>query len=226
MKLINRGVVVIKPRQPFLDWINRDSTSSSPVSMELLEQDRTAILVPELDSIQAVLDYVEALKPMLFEMELESWNGDPATWPQDRTPELFDAWLELEVHSMVWDAVGGPVVKEDDEMGATLTGTWDVVSSPDFDDDYLHMDTAPYVTLHADDAGVNGKFHVGLIAGSLLGFLEGDRVLFSFEGMDEMDPVNGAGTITLQGERLIFQLLFHYGDLFTFECVPQRQVEE
>jgi hypothetical protein len=26
-----------------------------------------------------------------------------------------------------------------------FTGTWDVVSSPDFDDDYLRMEVAPHV---------------------------------------------------------------------------------
>jgi hypothetical protein len=36
--------------------------------------------------------------------------------------------------------------------------------------------------------------------------------------MDEMEPVNGAGSITLQDGRLIFQLLFHLGDEFIFEC--------
>jgi len=36
--------------------------------------------------------------------------------------------------------------------------------------------------------------------------------------MDKMDPVNGAGTMMPQGERLAFKLLFHFGDEFTFEC--------
>ncbi len=46
-----------------------------------------------------------------------------------------------------------------------------------------------------------------------------DCFLFSFEAVDEMDPVSGAGTMMLRGERLGFSLLFHFGDEFTFECV-------
>ena len=47
--------------------------------------------------------------------------------------------------------------------------------------------------------------------------LEADqRAIFSFEGMDEMDIVNGAGTLLLEGERLIFKLMYHQGDDFTF----------
>jgi hypothetical protein len=222
MNLINRGVVVIKPKEPFLDWVNRDPTLSSPVTMEALRRDCTAVLVPDLGSLEAALDYVEPLKPRLFEMELEAWDRDPANWPEERTSARFDAWFEPEVHSMVWDAVDAPVVKEET---VDLTGTWRVISSPDFDDDYLYMETTPILTLRQQDTDVSGDFHIGLIAGSLDGRLDGGRVLFSFEGTDEVDPINGAGTITLQDDRLILRLLIHFGDEFTFECVPEENVE-
>jgi hypothetical protein len=225
MNLINRGVVVIKPKGPFLDWANRDLALSSPVTMEELRRDCTAILVPDLGSLEAALDYVEPLKPRLFEMELEAWDRDPTNWPKERTDASFDAWFELEVHSMVWDTGDTPIVKEEDEEPIEITGTWKVVSSPDFDDDYLYMVTRPTVTLRQQDTDVSGDFHVGLIVGSLDGRLDGDRVLFSFEAMDEMDPISGAGTITLQDDRLVFRLLIHFGDEFTFECVPEENVE-
>jgi hypothetical protein len=109
MELINRGVVIVKPKPPFLEWVNSDPTLSPPVSMEYLQEDCTAILVPDLNSEEEALDYLADLKPLLFEMELEDWNRDPTTWPAKRTNELFDAWFELEVHSMVWDSVGAPI---------------------------------------------------------------------------------------------------------------------
>lgn len=222
MNLINRGVVIIQPKEPFLDWVNTDPTLSSPISIEYLQQDCTAILVPDLDSLEDMSDYLESLKPMLFEMELMAWSLDQATWPEEHPNELFDAWFRFQVHSMVWDAVDAPVMREVDEE-TNLTGTWNVVSSPDFDDDYLYMEVTPYVTLRQEGAHVSGEFHVGLIRGSLSGRPDGDRILFSFEATDEMDPVNGAGTIGLQGERLMLNLRFHFGDEFTFECVPQKE---
>lgn len=221
MNLINRDVVIIKPKEPFLEWINRSVDLSRPIYMKELEQDCTAILVPDLYSMEDALDYLEPLKPALFEMELEGWHRDPATWPQDRTPKLFDVWFDLEVHSMVWDAVADPVLKEEDEE-IHLDGTWGVVSSPDFNDDYLYMETTPYVRLRQREGGVSGDFHIGLIRGSLDGRREGGRVLFSFEGMDELEQVSGAGTITQQGDQLIFKLSFYLGDEFTFECVPRQ----
>ncbi|MBC8447295.1 MAG: hypothetical protein H8D78_06055 [Chloroflexi bacterium] len=217
MEQINRGVVIIKPKAPFLEWVNRDPTLSSPISMQNLLEDCTVLLVPDLYSLEDMLDYLEPFKPLLFEMELAGWYLDPATWPAERTAEVFNAWFELEAHSMVWDVVDAPIEKESSRT-IDVTGTWIVVSSPDLDDDYLYMETTPYVTLQQDGSEVSGEFQIGLIAGSLSGQLDGDRVWFSFEAMDEMDPVNGAGTITLQGKRLILKLMFHFGDEFIFEC--------
>ena len=70
---------------------------------------------------------------------------------------------------------------------------------------------------------VGGRFHVGLIVGTLSGRRERSRVLFGFEATDEMDPVSGFGTITLCGERMVLELVFHDGVAFTFECEPARE---
>lgn len=100
-----------------------------------------------------------------------------------------------------------------------FTGTWDVVFSPDFSDDYLRMDVSPYVKLSQEDTRATGEYHLGLQTGSIDGRLESDRrMIFSFEGMDERDPVGGAGTATIEGDRLIFTLMYHQGDDYTFEC--------
>ena len=100
-----------------------------------------------------------------------------------------------------------------------FTGTWDVVSSPDFDDDYLSMEVAPYVKLRQEGNRVEGEYQLGLQTGDLDGRLEGgDRIQFTFEGMDEMDEVHGAGTATVKGDQMTFMLMYHMGDDFTFEC--------
>jgi len=58
MKRINRGVVITKPQEPFLDWVNHEPTLTSPVTMEELEQDCTVILVPDLYRLEDMLDYL------------------------------------------------------------------------------------------------------------------------------------------------------------------------
>jgi hypothetical protein len=104
-----------------------------------------------------------------------------------------------------------------------FTGTWQVVSSPDFDYDYLCMETTPYITLRQTRDHFDGEYQVGLQTGSIDGRLQSEnQMVFSFEGMDEMDPVSGAGIATIEGDRLTFTLMYHLGDDFTFECQRRR----
>lgn len=103
-----------------------------------------------------------------------------------------------------------------------FTGTWDVVSSPDFDYDYLIMDVAPYVTLRQRGDRVEGRYQVGLQAGYLDGHVRGNSFTFSFEGNDEMDEVHGDGEGTLNGDHLTFELRYFRGDEFTFDCELQN----
>ena len=103
------------------------------------------------------------------------------------------------------------------------TGIWDVVSSLDFDDDYLRMEVDPYGKLYRVGNRVEGEYHLGLQSGDLDGLPEGDdRAVFRFEGMDEMDPADGTATATLEDDRLIFVLSYGPGDEYTFECQRRR----
>ena len=90
---------------------------------------------------------------------------------------------------------------------APFTGTWDVVSSPDFDEEYLAMEVKPHVRLREEGRSVSGDYQVGLQTGQIDGRRESsDRVWFSFDGMDELEETTGAGTLTLEGDHLTFVL--------------------
>ena len=102
---------------------------------------------------------------------------------------------------------------------ASFTGTWRVLSSPDFDEGYLRMEVDPYVMLKQSGERVEGKFQVGLQTGTLDGWLERQGLmLFSFEGMDELEEMHGARRATLSGDKLTFELRYYLGDDYVFEC--------
>jgi hypothetical protein len=103
-------------------------------------------------------------------------------------------------------------------MAMRMIGTWEIVSSADFDDEYLNEQGTPSVRLHQDGDRIVGEYHIGLQTGTLDGRPQRDgSILFSFDGMDETDEVHGAGTATLQDDRLVFTLMYHRGDDYTFE---------
>jgi hypothetical protein len=95
-------------------------------------------------------------------------------------------------------------------------GNWQVISSPDFDRKFLEIETTPFVSVEGDNFIFEGTFHIGLIRGEFDGRLDGKRVLFSFEATDELEPVHGAGTLSLGDMGMEFRLMFFLGDEFTF----------
>jgi hypothetical protein len=103
---------------------------------------------------------------------------------------------------------------------ARFIGHWSIVSSPDFDDDYLHMEVKPYLELHESEGRLMGEYHVGLQQGGIDGRMQSDgSLILAFEGNDEMDAVNGAGTLKFDADgRLVFTLMYAHGDDFAFMC--------
>ncbi len=112
MESINRFAVVVHPLKPFMEWVNSPAVRGTDdlVPLDALQEDATVVLTPEMDTNDEALAWLKNYKAKLFEMELESWCTDRSTWPEKRTTRLFDQWFDLEVHSMVFDAVGEPIL--------------------------------------------------------------------------------------------------------------------
>ena len=100
-----------------------------------------------------------------------------------------------------------------------FSGTYHVISSPHFDDEYLYLTGTPYVSLRQDDNGrIEGEYQIGVQSGTINGGAHSDFFDFDFEGNDEMEDAFGEGEATLEGERLIFELRQYHGDEYTFVC--------
>ena len=50
---------------------------------------------------------------ILFDGLLFDWLTDDAMWPQNRTVKMFREWIDIEVHSMVWDLADEMLQVED-----------------------------------------------------------------------------------------------------------------
>ncbi len=49
MNEINRGVIVVKPRLPFLEWVNSTGDDDMVLTLEEATRDSTAYLTPEIE---------------------------------------------------------------------------------------------------------------------------------------------------------------------------------
>jgi hypothetical protein len=109
MLQIDRAVAIIKPKQPFLDWIMQLPNPSMDMTLDKLRTDCTAILIPEFDYLDDSYAFVQEMGHQIFELELDSWDRDRALWPTERDDKTFRAWFDVEIHSMVLDTLDGEI---------------------------------------------------------------------------------------------------------------------
>ena len=103
---------IVKPKQPYVDWINAQSDQETPVPLSHFHRDCHTFLIPEVLGDNEAYAYIQAFKLEIFETELNSWSKDPKVWPKRRTPAMFDEWFDLEFHSMIFDLHRKPIRKE------------------------------------------------------------------------------------------------------------------
>ena len=51
--MLNRSAVVVKPKQPFLDWLHRADPTSGEITLDEVGQEPTIYLIPECDTKDA-----------------------------------------------------------------------------------------------------------------------------------------------------------------------------
>lgn len=103
MNSINRQIAIVKPKDPYVTWINSLSNIYEPATIESLKNDCTALLVPHFEGKEDLLKFIKNIYQQIVEMELESWSTDKNVWPANLNYSLFQDWFEIEVHSEVFD---------------------------------------------------------------------------------------------------------------------------
>lgn len=109
---VNRSVAILKPRQPFLDWLqNLPGSLDGQLQLAQLRADCNALLIPAADDYESAEDFVRQHYRTLFGAELADWCDDDAFWPE-LTPVLFTEWFDVEIHSVLTDLVDNPLERE------------------------------------------------------------------------------------------------------------------
>ena len=93
--MLNRSAIVVKPRQPFLDWLHTADPTSRNLSLRELVQEPTIYLIPECDTEEDVRGVLQELCEEMFVEQLASWFTDESTWPVDRSIDVFCCWFDF-----------------------------------------------------------------------------------------------------------------------------------
>ncbi len=110
--MLNRGVVIVRPKQPYLDWAaGLDDSGIVPDPND----EQTIYLIPSFDDEEEAWEILEKMHRAIFENELYGWHTDETAWPQGRDFAMFKAWFEIELRSVVEDLCDYVIIDEDDE---------------------------------------------------------------------------------------------------------------
>jgi hypothetical protein len=113
--VLNRAVIILRYKQPFVDWINSadpNPGSTHVVTLADFGDESTAYLV-DVEDEQDFEKWFKRNGVNLFVEELNSWYTDPDLWPRDRSAAQFKRWCTFELHTVVRDTGGAPIF--DDE---------------------------------------------------------------------------------------------------------------
>lgn len=113
---INRSILLVRPRQPYLDWA-ASLPNPTPVTLEDLREDCNAYLVAEILDPGDELAVLQNHYAAIFEHELAGWVTEEDLWPGTRTLSMFTAWFDVEFHGMVFDLCGDAVLHLDTDDG-------------------------------------------------------------------------------------------------------------
>ena len=104
MDILNRSAIVLKPKQPYLEWTRLDDAEGlSEGVFETLREEPTLYLVPDWEEAGEEREILREFWPALFEAMLNGWVTDPELWPSGRTQKMFEHWFEIDTYSMVED---------------------------------------------------------------------------------------------------------------------------
>ena len=112
MITINRTAIVVKPAQPFLDWLHRADPTSEDLSLDDLQSEPTIYLLPECGSEEEARECLEELCGRIFMEELDGWYRVASSWPKRRDLDAFERWFEWSYHSEVVDLSDEDLLQE------------------------------------------------------------------------------------------------------------------
>ncbi len=107
---VNRMLVLLRPRQPFVDWLNSTlDPDEAPHTLDEIEGSPGAFLIPIFEYREEAEEWIRENHILIFETHLWDWLDRPQEWPADRSWEVFLEWFDVELLGAPWDVVAAPL---------------------------------------------------------------------------------------------------------------------
>lgn len=105
---VNRSVLIISLKRPYIDWANTNfnsdkSVSDQPLSIDEMNTEPSCFLIPEIFEAEDFNIFLKKNWKRLFEFMLSEWTSDESCWPKGRNLKSFNEWFDLKHSSLVFD---------------------------------------------------------------------------------------------------------------------------
>ncbi len=111
---VNRVIVILIPKSPFLQWIFTVEPSLQLTLDELrAEQDALLLSISKVKTLQEAKAWAYRNWKDLFDKALCDWYTDERYWPSARNLAMFKQWFDIEWHPLVWDLSSTQIEKID-----------------------------------------------------------------------------------------------------------------
>lgn len=111
METLNRSAIVLKPKQPFVDWLHAVDPTSHDIRLFDVAGEPTIYLIPPCESNDQLENILRDRCEEIFEEQLDSWYRESSSWPQNRGYEVFCEWFEYQHASMLLDLCNEPPIR-------------------------------------------------------------------------------------------------------------------
>ena len=113
VRTFNRFAVILKKKQPFLDWYKKLPDSDSDVTLEDLNEDPFVCLLPEFEEEEDMENCVEDNCDFIFELQMDEWWQGEDKWEKSLNWEKFNLWFDFSICTVPLDLADEPLVFED-----------------------------------------------------------------------------------------------------------------
>lgn len=107
---INRSAIVLKARQPFVDWYIKLNPQGGLDFEEEIKETNIYLIDDKIDDIEK---WLRKKFDKFFMMELSEWCTDKKKWPQKRNYKMFKLWFRVETSEFIYDLEKKPVLKSE-----------------------------------------------------------------------------------------------------------------
>jgi hypothetical protein len=112
MHSINRTAILFQPKQPFIDWLNRNEESGYVYKIAERRNDCSIYLIEEIKSVNAIKRMISLKFKYFFEQALDKYPFSKDGWPDTSSLAVFEEWIDVTYHTIVLDMCDLPLVRD------------------------------------------------------------------------------------------------------------------